>query len=144
MNFSVMKKQSIANIAYYMAGKLNDGENLMSESMKRNLCQGGYYKNETDVFSAAYLYDQLYMLNYRSRKIRYNEQFDYEEWGKIPDKKTLKPVSDIQVKKSLDYFLDQCDIERSAFYIGVVEFRDWLANQIVNGLPEYNSAGWEE
>lgn len=147
MSMFIMKKESIAAIAYYMADKLNNSMDfMMGKSMIDNLKQGGVIDTDTNRFDSELLFDELYFWNYRSRMVRYGEDFGFGEWGKIPDQRTLKPVSEIQIKKSLDCYLYQCcegDIPEKRFYLGVVDFRNRLANKIVNGLPEYDNAEWD-
>lgn len=146
MSMFIMKEESIAAIAYYMAYMLNNDRNFTNKTMRDNLRHGDVWDDYTNRFDAELLFDELYLWNYRSRKVRYGEDFEFQEWGIMPDEEDFKSVSAIQIKKSLDCYLYQCcegSIPEKPFYLGVVAFRDRLANKIVNSLPEYDGAEWD-
>lgn len=160
MSSFIMKPESMAYIAEFIAAHINSGFNytrlyngLPHEFVQRVMIDG--------MASAEMIYRHLYALNYSAFNKRYEGRYpddldtcnyftdNFETFDNRIDKPSTGKMEKwhCQMLKSMRCYLYQCS-EGAVFvqtdtYKAVEEMVKGLTDYIINKLPEYKEAEWE-
>lgn len=156
MSTFMMKSETLAYIANFIAVQMNNGYNYTGLESVDFSCFGDCKRGA--FISAEEIYKKLYQLNFDAFHERYNGRYDneciFEEFIGVEihkprvyaDYHAVAEKWHYQMLKSLECYLYQCSVDdcvKTDIYQAVKRFKDALMCFIVHNSAEYHTAEWE-